>query len=78
MKRYLGIAFFGLLFAAVVLYVHISGKAEQPVSSKAVGAEQAIKVDKLFTHEGCAVYRFFDANAYRYFRNCTGTVGDGE
>ena len=28
-------------------------------------------VEKLFTHDGCTVYRFLDGS-YRYFTNCKG------
>jgi hypothetical protein len=31
-------------------------------------------VEKLFTSEGCAVYRFYDAGHFRYFANCNGSV----
>lgn len=29
-------------------------------------------VTRLFTHEGCAVYRFSDVGAYRYYAVCGG------
>ncbi|MCC8144667.1 MAG: DUF4884 domain-containing protein [Tannerellaceae bacterium] len=32
------------------------------------------RVDYLFEHEGCKVYRFFDRGQAVYFTNCTGTV----
>jgi len=31
-------------------------------------------VNKLFTTEGCTVYRFYDNGNSHYFTNCTGTV----
>jgi hypothetical protein len=31
-------------------------------------------VDKLFTTEGCTVYRFSDAGSFRYFTNCGGSA----
>lgn len=35
---------------------------------------QAISVDRLFTKDGCTVYRFSDAGRYRYFARCAGTA----
>jgi prepilin-type N-terminal cleavage/methylation domain-containing protein len=29
--------------------------------------EQQFLIEKLFTHEGITIYRFFDMHAYRYF-----------
>lgn len=31
-------------------------------------------VDRLFTHDGCTVYRFIDGASYRYFTNCSGSA----
>jgi hypothetical protein len=49
------------------LLVGCAGEPEQttPVSKD-------FKVDRLFTHEGCTVYRFEDAGYLRYFTNCQG------
>ena len=32
-----------------------------------------VKVTLLFEHEGCRVYRFFDAGEYIYYANCGGS-----
>ena len=40
-------------------------------SSATVGRE--FKVEKLFTHEGCTVYRFFD-DRHVYYTNCQGST----
>lgn len=61
-------AFAAFCFAMGAIY--IKGLPEAPVASRSVGVEESIKVDKLFTNEGCTMYRFFDANAYRYYRSC--------
>jgi hypothetical protein len=50
--------------AAVVL----AGCGEKPVST-APTDNAAIKVERLFDHDGCTVYRFYDAGA-RYFVKC--------
>lgn len=57
------------LIALVALLVGCSKQAE---TSTAVGAE--FVVDKLFTHEGCTVYRFYDGGNSRYYTNCGSTV----
>ena len=41
-------------------------------TSTAVGKE--FVVDKLFTHEGCTVYRFYDGGNSRYYTNCQGST----
>jgi hypothetical protein len=50
----------------------ISCSAKQPESTTAAGVD--FKVDKLFTHDGCTVYRFVDGGNYRYFTNCQGST----
>jgi len=32
------------------------------------------QVDRLFTHDGCTVYRFVDAGYSRYFARCAGAA----
>ena len=59
------------ILVAVVLTC-LAGCAGEAEESTSAGRE--FKVDKLFTHEGCTVYRFWDASNYRYFTNCRGTV----
>jgi hypothetical protein len=58
-----------LLLSALVLMV---GCTKTPETSTPVGRE--FTVDKLFTFEGCTVYRFGDAGAMRYFTNCSGVT----
>jgi hypothetical protein len=45
-----------------------------PVSSSGADNNQTYKVDFLFEHEGCKVYRFYDMGKYVYFINSTGNV----
>lgn len=54
--------------AAVALIAGCSGEAEE---SRQVTRD--FVVERLFTHEGCTVYRFKDVER-RYFTNCTGSV----
>jgi hypothetical protein len=54
-----------LLFTLV-----LAGCAGEPEQSISVSKD--FKVDRLFTHEGCTVYRFEDGGYLRYFTNCHG------
>ena len=54
------------LTAAVVL---LSGCYKDPESTTSAGRD--FSVDKLFTVDGCTVYRFWDSKAV-YFSNCKG------
>lgn len=47
------------------------GCTKQAEHSSAAGRE--FTVDKLFTHEGCTVYRFYDGGN-RYYTNCSGST----
>lgn len=38
------------------------------------GAGNGYRVSRLFTHEGCTVYRFTDDARYRYFTRCDGAA----
>ena len=56
----------------MVMIVSLSACGKQAEQTMAAGVE--FKVDKLFTIEGCTVYRFSDVGAYRYFTNCSGST----
>jgi hypothetical protein len=58
-----------LILAAILTLAGCSKPAE---TSTSVGRE--FVVDKLFTHEGCTVYRFNDGGNNRYFTNCQGST----
>lgn len=58
-----------LALTAILALVGCSKPAE---TSTQVGRE--FVVDKLFTHEGCTVYRFIDSGHNRYFTNCPGST----
>jgi hypothetical protein len=45
----------------------------EPEATKTIGS--GYKVARLFTHNGCTIYRFYDEGNYRYFTNCTSTFG---
>lgn len=56
------------LAAALVL----SGCQKQAETTTRAGVE--FQVDKLFTIDGCTVYRFADGGYPRYFTNCSGSA----
>lgn len=57
---------------AVLALAALAGCNKPAETSTAVGRE--FVVDKLFTHEGCTVYRFEDGGNKRYFTNCNGSM----
>ena len=59
------------VIATLILTAATTGCSKPPETSTKVGVD--FQVDKLFTHEGCTVYRFNDVG-YRYFTNCKGAV----
>jgi Domain of unknown function (DUF4884) len=44
----------------------------EPVRHDQAENNKDYKVDYLFEHEGCKVYRFYDFGNYVYFTNCNG------
>ncbi len=45
---------------------------QQPISREPAKNNTDYKVDYLFEHDGCKVYRFWDRNYFVYFTNCNG------
>lgn len=60
------------LLIAVLAVAALTACSKQAETSTAVGVD--FQVDKLFTHEGCTVYRFSDGGHNRYFTNCSGST----
>lgn len=60
-----------LIFIAVAIAA-LSGCEKMAETSTQAGVE--FKVDRLFTTDGCTVYRFSDAGRNRYFTNCHGST----
>lgn len=58
-----------LIILAVAL---LTGCFKPAETSTSAGRE--FVVDKLFTHEGCTVYRFYDGGNSRYYTNCQGST----
>jgi len=71
--RILGDLFLGLIMTLVVIgisfvtsYIIIS--QDNPILNS------SYDVNRLFTKDGCTVYRFMDKSAYHYFINCNGST----
>ena len=43
-----------------------------PLRTQESQNNETYKVDYLFEHDGCKVYRFYDRGNYVYFTNCKG------
>jgi Domain of unknown function (DUF4884) len=43
-----------------------------PLKTQKPENNQTYKVDYLFEHDGCKVFRFYDLGNYVYFTNCNG------
>ncbi len=63
MKRFLPLA--PVLLLASCYYA-------KPVTTEITNNNKDYKVDYLFEHDGCKVYRFYDRGNYIYFTNCNG------
>jgi len=61
---------------ALVAVFALVGCTKPAETSTSVGRE--FVVDKLFTHDGCTVYRFTDGGNNRYFTNCQGSTSWAE
>lgn len=57
---------------AILALALLAGCGKPAETSTNVGVK--FVVDKLFTHEGCTVYRFEDAGYKRYYTNCQGST----
>lgn len=47
---------------------------QRPLKQEAPANNATYKVEYLFEHDGCKVYRFHDMGHYVYFTNCQGDV----
>ena len=55
----------------LALAVAVSACTKQAMESSKPSGNSEFTVDKLFTQDGCTVYRFLDAGYHRYFVKCT-------
>ncbi len=56
----------------VLIVSFCSCSIQQPIATETSANNQTYKVEYLFEHEGCKVYRFYDRGNYVYFTNCKG------
>lgn len=61
------------VFTVAILAVFALAGCVKPAETS-TAVNQEFVVEKLFTHEGCTVYRFMDGGASRYFTNCHGST----
>lgn len=61
-----------LLATTVLLTFCACSPQGMPISSKPTENNRTYKVDYLFEHDGCKVYRFADKGYYVYYTNCNG------
>ena len=68
----------GILVSAVLgipmwlALASLPGCSKDPVGVSATD-NRDMRVERMFTHEGCSVYRFYDDGAH-YFADCRGSV----
>lgn len=60
------------LALCLLLLATLAGCQKEAESTTRVGSD--FKVDRLFTVDGCTVYRFHDGGRARYFTNCSGSA----
>ena len=60
--------------AAIIIMLFSSCYVHKPISKEAPKNNDTYKVEYLFEHDGCKVYRFRDSDGYVYFTNCSGKV----
>lgn len=63
-----------VFIASIVLTSAFACGTGKPLVSESAENNQTYKVDYLFEHDGCKVYRFGDMGKYIYFSNCTGNI----
>lgn len=57
------------LTCALAAALLVTGCAKNPVSTNST-SNPNVEVDKLFTFDGCTIYRFTDNNNYIYYSKC--------
>lgn len=62
------------LSAILIAIIMVSCYSQKPIVEKSPENNSTYKVEYLFEHDGCKVYRFYDRGNYVYFSNCIGNV----
>ena len=63
-----------LPFIALLMASGCTIERQMPLKTQEPENNQTYKVDYLFEHDGCKVYRFYDRGNCVYFTNCKGDV----
>lgn len=58
------------IIAIALVAIALAGCKERLPLSSATTNNRDYEAAKLFTHDGCTVYRFYDYGNYRYFTKC--------
>jgi hypothetical protein len=64
----------GFLILLLMVPFLSCGVTRKPIEEIAPYNNASYKVEYLFEHDGCKVYRFMDNGHYVYFTNCRGDV----
>lgn len=62
-------------FLIVLTTVFFVSCAKEPMGTTQTDNSN-FEVGLLFVHDGCKVYRFYDAGHYKYFTNCTEAISE--
>jgi hypothetical protein len=63
---------FMVLFATILLLTACAARSPRVISITRPTNNPDYRVEFLFEHDGCRVYRFLDNGYYVYFTTCTG------
>lgn len=77
MNRIKRIALSAVMLLSGIVWLS-SCATERPISKAAPDNNPSYRVEYLFEHDGCKVYRFMDMGHYIYFTNCQGDVSSME
>lgn len=59
------------ILSICALLVLLAGCEKEPLSVERVDNNE-FSLDKLFTHDGCTLYRFYDGGRNHYYSDCRG------
>lgn len=63
-----------LFVITLLAVITLSCNSGRPLAAGPSDNNKSYKVEYLFEHDGCKIYRFYDNRSYVYFSNCTGNV----
>jgi hypothetical protein len=63
-----------LQFICLITFSSCVIKPQKPIGEKVAENNKDYKIEYLFSHDGCKMYRFLDRGNQVYFSNCTGEI----